>query len=632
MSSRTVFLPILLCAAAGTGAAAEPSNITILPPKPHTFGFLTRPFQQRGVPSANLGNSPRMEQLFRGGNLYLTAQDVVALTLENNIDIETQRYGPLLALEDLRRAQVGGALRNPTTPVAAGPQSVSLAGINISTSLASGAGVGSSGGITGLIGSLVPQTDPILTLSASFGHSTYPESNIIVDQTNALVQTNQSFSASYSQQFLPGTAVNLSFISSRYTVNSPSTILNPYTTGSINLNISQNLLQGWGIAVNNRYIRIARNNVKVTDLQLKQQVTTTISAVLNLYWDLVAFNEDVRLKKQALDAARQLFEDNRKELGAGAVAAIEVTRSQAEIPAREQDVLIAETNVLQQEIVLKNAISRHGIQDPILETAHIIPLDHTEVPQVEDLGSVHELISQAMQQRADLEQSRLNIQSQGLVLLGDKSELKPSLQAFLSFTNHAQVGVPNPLNVGYQYGTPDPFYIGGSGTFLGQLFRRNFPDYAAGFSLTIPIRNRAAQADYATDMLQMRQQQLQLEKASNQVAVDVRNAVVGLQQAHRRYQTAEDTRKLADETLAAERKKYEFGKSTNAAVIQAQRDVVTAESEEVQAMANYTHARIAFEQALGVTLDKNNITMAEASSGQVERKSSPPASLPERRP
>ena len=628
MSLRPVLLPFILGAVAGAAAAAEPSNIAILPPKPHAFGFLTRSFQQRAVPAANFGNSPRMQQLFRGGNLYFTALDVIALTLENNIDIETQRYGPLLAQEDLRRAQVGGALRNPTTPVAAGPQSVSLAGINISTSLASGAGVGSSGGITGLIGSLVPQTDPILTLSANFGHSTYPESNIIVDETNYLVQTNQSFSASYSQQFLPGTAFSVGFNSSRYTVNSPTTILNPYTAGQLYLNISQNLLQGWGIAVNDRYIRIARNNMKVTDLQFKTQVITTVSAVLNLYWDLVAFNEDVRLKKQALEAAQQLYEDNKKELGAGAVAAIEVTRSEAEIPAREQDVLIAETNVLQQEIVLKNAISRHGIQDPLLETAHIIPLDHTEVPQVEDLGSVRELISQAMKQRADLEQSRLNIASQGMVLLGDKSELKPSLQAFLSFTNHAQVGVPNPLNIGYEYGSPDPFYIGGYGTFLGQLFRRNFPDYAAGFSLTIPIRNRAAQADYATDLLQMRQQQLQLEKASNQVAVDVRNAVVGLQQAHRRYETAVDARKLAQETLDAERKKYEFGKSTNAAVIQAQRDVVTAESEEVQSMANYTHARIAFEQALGVTMERNNITMAEASSGRVERKSALPAALP----
>lgn len=628
MSARPRLAILFLCALCCALPAAEPTNIAILPPKPHRFGFLTRPFQQRAVPAVNLGNSPRLSELMRGGNLYLSAADVVALALENNIDIETQRYGPLLAQEDLRRAQVGGALRNPTTPIAAGPQSVSLAGVTVSTSLASGAGIGSSGGVTGLIGALVPQTDPILSISGSWGHSTYPESNIIVDQTNYLIQNTASLNAQYSQQFMPGTAFSLGFNSARYDVNSPSTLLNPYTTGEIYLNITQNVLQGWGIAVNNRYIRIARNNTKVTDLQLKQQVITTVSAVLNLYWDLVAFREDVRLKQQALDAARQLYEDNKQELAAGAVAAIEVTRAQAEIPARQQDVLIAQTNVLQQEIVLKNAISRHGIQDPLLESAHIIPLDHTEVPAVEDLGSVRELITQAMAQRPDLEQGRLNIQSQSLVLLGDKSELKPSLQAFLSFTNHAQIGVPNPLNTGYQYGTPDPFYIGGYGSFLGQIFRRNFPDYAAGFALTIPIRNRAAQADYATDLLQMRQQQLQLEKAANQVAVDVRNAVIGLQQAHARYEAAVESRRLAQETLAAERKKYEFGKSTNAAVIQSQRDVVNAESEEVQSMANYTHARIAFEQALGVTLDRNHITMAEAETGQVDRKSALPASLP----
>jgi outer membrane protein TolC len=287
--------------------------------------------------------------------------------------------------------------------------------------------------------------------------------------------------------------------------------------------------------------------------------------------------------------------------------------------------------VLQQEIVLKNAISRHGIQDQLLESAHIVTLDHTEVPAVEDLGSVRDLISQAEKQRPDLEQDRINIASQALVLLGDKSALKPSLQAFANFTNHAQAGVPNPLNSNYVYGVPDPFYLGGYGTFLSQIFRRNFPDYQVGFSLTIPLRNRAAQADYATDLLQMRQQQLQLEKASNQVAVDVRNAVIGLQQAHTRYETAVASRKLAQETLGAERKKYEFGKSTNATVIQAQRDVVTAESEEVQSMANYTHARIAFEQALGVTLERNNVTMAETSSGQVDRRSMLPATLPEKK-
>jgi outer membrane protein TolC len=615
-------LPIVLSAQTAT-------NIAILPPQHSSLGFLTSRYKPRIVPNVNLNNSARLGELIRGGTLYLSAQDVIALVLENNIDIEIQRYGPLMAAEDIRRAQIGGALRSPSTPIAAGPQSVSLAGINVSGSLASGAGVGSGGGVTGLIGSFVPQTDPVLSISASAGHSSSPLSNVIVDRTNYLVQTGVGFSINYSQQFMSGAAYNVFYGSSRSTTNSPTTLLNPLTTATLGLNVSQNLLQGWGRDVNTRYIRIARNNAKVTDLQLKQQVITTVSAVLNLYWDLVAFNEDVRLKQLALEAARKLYSDNQKTVDAGSVAALEIIRSQAEIPAREQDVLIAQTNVLQQEIVLKNALSRRGIEDPVLTDVHVVTLDQIEVPNELGLPPFKELLSEAMEKRPDLQQNKINWESQNLVLKGDRSALKPTLQAFASFANHAQAGSPNPGNAGFAYGIPDPFYLGGYGTLLGQLFKRNFPDYSAGVSLQIPIRNRAAQADYAVDQLQARQQELQLEKSTAQVAVDVRNAVIGLQQAHVRYETAIRTKQLSEETLAAEQKKYENGKSTNALVIQAQRDVVTAESEQVQSMANYTHNRIAFEAALGVTLDRNHIEMSEAAAGRVARPSMLPEQLPQ---
>ena len=623
---------VFLLAAWAWPASAQPSNIVILPPHPRPLGFLTRPYQQRAVPGVNLTNSGRLAGLLRSGSLYLSARDVVALALENNIDIEIQRYGPLMARQDIERARVGGALRSPSTAIAPGPQSVSLAGINVSgTSLASGAGVGSGGGITGLIGAPIPQTDPILNVSADFGHYSSPQSNLVLYQSNAIVEDYQTFNAGYSQQFMNGAAFSLNYSSQRASVNVPTTLLNPLTQGSLNLNISQNLLQGFGASVNNRYIRIARNNSRYSELQLKQQVTTTVSAVLNLYWDLVAFNEDLRLKRLALDAARQLYEDNKKELAAGAIAAIEVTRAQAEIPARSEDVLIAETNLLQQEIVLKNALSRRGMEDPALEDAHIVTLDPIQVPEQEGLPPLKDLVTQALAARPDLEQNRINIQSQRLVLNGDRSALKPSLQAFASFTDQALVGAPNPLNVGDTFGTPDPYYYGAYGSLLAQMFRRNFPNYTAGFSLTIPIRNRAAQADYATDQLQMRQQELLLEKSVAQVSVDVRNALIGVEQAHSRYETALETLKLARETLVAEKKKYEFGKSTNALVIQTQRDVVAAESEQVQSMANYTHARIALDQAVGTTLERNDIGMAEAVSGQVDRHSTLPAAQPEKK-
>ena len=133
--------------------------------------------------------------------------------------------------------------------------------------------------------------------------------------------------------------------------------------------------------------------------------------------------------------------------------------------------------------------------------------------------------------------------------------------------------------------------MGGYGNLLGQIFRRNFPNYSAGFSLNITFRNRAAQADYVTDQLSLRQSQLQYQKAVSQVRVDVKNAVIGLQQARARYETAVATRALAQQTLEAEQNRFQFGESTIATVVQAQRDLASDQSAEIQAMANYTHAK-----------------------------------------
>jgi len=286
---------------------------------------------------------------------------------------------------------------------------------------------------------------------------------------------------------------------------------------------------------------VAKNNVKVSNLQVKRQVVTTVSAVLNLYWDLVSFNEDVRIKEQALGTAQKLLEDNRKAVEIGTLSPIEVTRAAAEASASKEDLLIAQTNVQQQEMVLKNAISRNGASSAWLDAVHIIPLDRIEVPASEELKPVAELEQEALGNRVELEQDKINIDSQKILLNGDKNGLLPTLQAFAELTNHGLAGPANPLYNGC-CGTPDPYFVGGAGNTVGQVFRRNFPDYSAGFSLTIPFRNRAQQADYVTDQLLLRQAELQLQRAVNQVRLDVKNALIGLQQARARYQTAVDTR------------------------------------------------------------------------------------------
>jgi outer membrane protein TolC len=382
--------------------------------------------------------------------------------------------------------------------------------------------------------------------------------------------------------------------------------------------------------VNNRNIRVAKNNMKYTDLQLKEQVIATVSAVLNLYWDLVSFTDDVRIKEQALATAKKLFEDNKKEAALGALPRIEVTRAEAEVSARDEELLISQTNVAQQETILKNTLSRTGVASASLDEVRVVPLDRIQVPPQESLKPVKDLVNDALAVRPEIEQAKVNIQSSLISMAGTRNALKPLLQAFADFTNNALSGDVNALYNGSS-GAPDPYFVGGYGNVLGQLARRNFPNYSAGFSLNIPFRNRAAQADYVTDELLLRQSELQLQRVINQVRVDVKNGVIGLQQARARYEAAVRTRVLAEQTLDAEQKKFQFSLSPDlSAVVQAQRDLATDQSAEVQAMANYTHAKVAFDLAMGITLEDNHISMAEATQGRVARQSLIPASVLEK--
>jgi outer membrane protein len=638
MTMRTLWNVFIIIGLAATGALAQEIAIQT-PPGPPVIGTLLRPFHldRREVSPAKLTNTSRLESLIRAGNLYLSSQDVIALALENNVDIAIQRYGPFLAREVLRRAQGGGALRDIGQPIAPGPTSVSLEGVNVNAVGVgdNSSGVSSGGGIVVQYGAQPPPLDPILYLYSSFGHYTSPISNPISTGVASLIQDYRTYVAQYQQSFLTGTFTQLTYGSTYNKYNSPYNDVNPYTTGYLDLVVNQNLLQGFGIGVNNRNIRVAKNNLKVTDIQLKLQVITTVSAVLNLYWDLVSFNEDLRIKQEALNTAQQLYDGNQKQVELGTLPAIEATRAAAEVSAAKESLLIAQTNVAQQETVLKNALSRNAVVNQTLDEVHIVPLDHITVPETEDLKPTLELVNLALAQRPEIAKAKINIESATLNLGGSKNYLLPTLQANFELTNNGLSGPVNPGVLVNPAGVPlfvaPSAYIGGYGNLLKQIFGRDYPNYSAGFSLNIPFRNRVAQADYVADQLSLRQNQLQYQKAIAQIRVDVKNAVIGLQQARARYETAVATRSLQQQTLEAEQNRFRFGESTIATVVQAERDLASDQSAEVQSMANYTHAKVAFDEAVGQTLDVNSISMEEAAAGRVARESEIPASIPEKK-
>lgn len=602
------FVP-LLAAGLAAGSASAQTSVRI-DPATGKLGWLTRPYQARYIPPINLANSSRFDSLVRAGNLYVSAQDVIALALENSIDIEVQRYGPLLQRELLRRAEGGGLLRNVGQSVAAGPTSVSLSGVSVNTNGASsigggGSGLSAGGGIITQLGPSISSFDPNIVVYTNFQHVTSPQSLTSLTGTNALIDDVKAITASYSQNWSTGLSATLTYASTYNRLNSASYSLNPYTSGDLDLVVTQNLLNGFGRAVNGRNIRVQKNNMKYTDLQFKQQVITTVTAALNLYWDLVSFNQDLKAKQEEVATAEQLLKNNQDQVRIGTLAEIEVTRAQSQLYSARQDLVISETNLLQQETVLKNALSRQGIATSDLADVHVVPLDTITIPGKDELPSVNDLTTDALKNRLEIEQARLNLDSNKMNLVGIKNSLRPTLQVFAELTNNGLSGLGNVAA-----------FSGNYGTLLGEIFRRDYPNYSAGVSLTIPLRNRAAQADYATSVIEIRQNELNFQKQVNQVRVDVQNAVIGMQQARVRYDASVQARVLSQQTFEADKKKYDLGAGTPYQVVQDQRDLASAQSSEAQAMANYSHARIALDQALGRTLEVNHVSLAEAIAGR----------------
>jgi outer membrane protein TolC len=298
--------------------------------------------------------------------------------------------------------------------------------------------------------------------------------------------------------------------------------------------------------------------------------------------------------------------------------------------ASQQDLVTSQTNLMQQETILKNYLSRNGVADAGLTGLHVVPLDKFQIPDKDEARPLEDLINTALAARPEMEQLRLNLASNQMNLVGIKNSLKPTLQAFAELTNNGLAGALTPEGVALGGSGP---LVGGYGDLLSQILRRDYPNYSAGISLNIPLRNRAAQADYATSLLQLRTSELNLRKNINQIRVDVQNGMIGLQQARARYEAAVKSRVLQEQTLAGDQKRYALGATVAFQVVQDQRDLANAQSSEVQSMANYTHARIAMDQALGATLDVNGISIDEALKGQVSQASALPADLPkEERP
>jgi outer membrane protein TolC len=553
-----------------------------------------------------------LKKFERNGELRLTLSDALAIALESNLDIEIQRQTPGVAGQDLLRAQAGQLLRGLSLTAREGPRSatsvdaaLTSAGVlspdsSLSLSLASPVSIGKA----------PPSLDTQVVGSLRWGHLTTPQPNSFMTGTSSLVTENTQGGLSLQQGFLSGGELVLAFDNLSQSLNNRRYDLNPLISSSLGLTFTQPLLRGFGADLNSRFIRIARNNRKVTDLVFQQQVINTSAAVIRLFWDLVAYREETAVKRQALERSEKLLSDNRDKESAGTVARIEVVRAQAEVSRSRRDLLAAEALVRQQENILKDYLTQGRVSDLWLKQLRVMPVDLLDPNLAEHVPSTTELAGAALQNRPDLAQARLQIENSRIGLKASRNAVLPSVDLVASVRNHALAGDVNPLTIaGAPPHSPDPLLVGGYGTVLGQIARRNFPDYSVGVQVNIPLQNRAAKADEARDRIAVHQQQLRLSQVEKQVHLEIENAVIALNQARAAVESARSEKLFQEKALVAEEDKLGVGASTTFIVIQYQRDLAQARSAEVGALASFLKARAVVDRAAGLLLGRHNIQL-----------------------
>jgi outer membrane protein TolC len=593
---------------------------------------LTEPYRERPIAPVDLDNSPRIRQLLRAGNIYLSLSDAIALAIENNLDIELQRYALPTADSEILRAKGGGLLRGLPYNLAEVPVGVGGPASPLVTAVASSSfTVGSVptnpselgvlaepqdnlsvlGTIPLSTGPVIPQFDPALAAQLSWTHQTTPQANPFTIGTNALVSNITVANTAYVQGFGPGTLLNVGFNNTRQILNSTRTSYSPFTTSSLGFTVTQPLLRGFGLAVNRRFIRIAKNERKIAGLLLRQQLIAGVYGVVRLYTDLVALYEDVKVKEGTLASAEQLYSDTKARVDEGTQAPIELTRANAQVYSLRQDLINARGLLEEQEAIMRSVLTRRTSSEPDLLAARIVPTDTIDVPQRDETRPIQDLLAHAFANRPDLLQAGVQVENSQISLEGSRNGLRPEIDVFGVVQNSALAGQPNPLA-----SSADTSFLGGYGSALEQIFARNYPTYGAGINLTLPLRNRIAQADVARDEIQLRQTQIRLEQFRKQAQLEVEDALVAMRRARSSYEAALQTQALQQESLEAEQAKFEVGASTSFFIIQYQSLLAQAQSTVVVAKSAYLKAHAALERATGSILEDNHVEIDSAMRGR----------------
>jgi outer membrane protein len=594
---------------------------------PRAFPNIINPYRSINIGQPGLTNSPRIDQLIYDAKLKLTLQEAVELAMENSMDIVVQRYNPWVADTAILKAKAGS--------LAAAIPGAIFVGATANNPLLS--------------------YDPLVTTTIGIDSRVVPVNNPLTSGTGTgllaltgLSLHSSTFNTQFTQGFTTGTNFFTTWDNTRSSSTSGANLFNPSVQSSIFVGFTQQLLNGFGRTVNTRNIVIAKNNRKIADWVFTQQAITTVTNTITAYWELVYSRENVKVQQQAVTVAQKLYNDNKKQLEIGTMAPLDVTRAESELATDRQNLIVAQTTQLQNEQILKNAISKNPMA-PNLVNVEIIPTDLPSRPEAIEAPSFEEAAKEAFAKRPELQEEALNLLNSAVDIKATRNALLPTatLQAQYGtvglagdqrlFSATTVAGAPVVLSDGST--APGGLFVpatqitqtgtakAGFPDAMSSVFHNNFPDYSVQLNVQIPIRNRSAQADNQRAILTQRQLEAQLQQLKNAALLDVRNSYIALTQGRAQVDAASKARELQQQTFDAEQKKYQLGASTVYLVIQTQRDLINAQGTELRALANLVEAKANYERAVGRTLEVNRVTIADAKSGQAERETLIPGTL-----
>ncbi len=584
---------------------------------PHSHNPLA-PYRPSEAPPLDLTNSPRLESLIHDGKLYISLHDAIALSIENNLDIAYFRYNFPIAQTDILRTKAGSPANGVNTGIVQSSTQGGFGGggSNGGGGSSSGSSAAGAGGIvtsTLGAGTSVASFDPYLNFKGFVDHTVTQEGNTFSYGVPTFKQNTIEGLANYSQSFPMGTGLQVAYEGQRFANNSPYETINPSLYSNFQVTISQQLLAGFGISTNERYMHIAKKNLQITDLAFRAQVIATITQVENIYWDLANAYQDEQVKERSLSFAQRTLQDDQHQLDLKAIPAMQVITDQSLVATSEGDLTVSRATLRLNELLIKNAITK--TDSPIIDEIPVIPLDKTGAADPNASKSIDELIAEAEKNRPDVAEDEIAMQVAQESLKSIRSELLPQLYVYGFYAGSGIAGPVNPnCSLGVECTSVLP--TGFSGMFEN-TFNYSSPEYQFGMNLSINLRNRQAKADQFRASLEFRQRQISFEEQKKSIRFDVRNSLFALQQKQALVDSATKARDLAQHTFEVTQQEQQLGAKSSSDTLVAQHGLSIAESLLNDAQAAFEKAKVDIDRATGETLQLTGVSIDDAKSGVV---------------